>query len=134
MPVRDGGLALHNQFRLRMRRLSAKLRNSESRRSAEEKFGDDHRGRDLGDDAVVDAMRVVDGLSFVAGAVRTRLTTGSAASPQPTQLCLNSGRQFSSYHDGGEHERFLETVIFALILVWGPGLLISAYLGLTARN
>jgi hypothetical protein len=61
--------ALHNQFSLRAWRLSAEFTNCESRSWINrEDFGDDHRGSDIRDDAVLDPVPVVDGLFAVARA------------------------------------------------------------------
>jgi hypothetical protein len=45
------------------------------RGSPEETYGDDHRGCDVGDDAVVDALRVVNGIPVVARSAGVGLIT-----------------------------------------------------------
>jgi hypothetical protein len=64
---RSPGTALHNQFSLRAWRLSAEFTNCESRSWINRgDFGDDHRGCDIRDDAVLDPLSVVDGIFVVA--------------------------------------------------------------------
>jgi len=65
------------------------------------------------------------------------LTLGKHIAAVARHICpkeVKVGRQFSSNHDVGASMSVLEAIIFALILVWAPGLMLSAYLTFGPRR